>query len=199
MTEVSNRFRYTRKQVKVNPLTAGHSAFYGFTIPASVMDCSFVDVYIGWEGGPYSSINPSTNDFNLYIPDGVYNGQRLSVHVIACPTRIFDGSTQYNWPSTGNSGNIGIYINKFAIGTSAQIGTISTSYWNSSPPQAGEFFVELMWLGTNYTTVYNTSVGNTTYNTERGWVITNVLSPTIGGASATNTDAQMKAQVNLYP
>lgn len=198
MTEVSNRFRYTRKQVKVNPLTAGHSAFYGFTIPASVMDSSFVDVYIGYEGGAYSSINTSTDDFNLYIPDGIYNGQRLALHIIACPTRIYEAPTQYNWPSTGFSGNIGIYINKFAVGTSAQIGTITTSYWNSTPPQAGEFYVELMWLGTNYTTAYNNQFGTTIYNTERGWVITNLLSPTIGGAAATNTEAQMEAMVNLY-
>jgi len=198
MTEVSNRFRYTRKQTKVNPLTAGHSANYGFTIPASVMDSSFVDVYIGYEGGPYSTINASTDSFSLFIPDGVYTGQRLALHIIVCPTRIYDSSTQYNWPSTGNSGNIGIYINKFAEGTSAQIGTITTSYWNSSPPMAGEFYVELMWVGTNYTTAYNNQFGTTIYNTERGWVITNLLSPTIGGASATNTEAQMEAQVDLY-
>ena len=198
MTEVSNRFRYTRKQIKVNPITAGHSASYGFTIPASVMDSSFVDVYIGYEGGPYSSISVSTDNFDLFIPNGIYNGQRLALHIIACPTRIYNSSTQYNWPSTGNSANIGIYINTFAEGTSAKIGTITTSYWNATPPQAGEFFVELMWLGTNYTTVYENSVGSTTYNTDRGWVITNLLSPTIGGASATNTDAQMEARVELY-
>jgi len=55
-----------------------------------------------------------------------------------------------------------------------------------------------MWLGTNYTTVFQTSVGSTTYNTERGWVITNLLSPTIGATAATNTEAQMEAQVELY-
>jgi len=198
MTEVSNRFRYTRKQVKVNPLTAGHSAGYGYIIPSSAMDSSFIDVYIGYEGDPYASISASSNNFDLTIPDGVYPGQRLALHVLVCPTRIYDGGTQYNWPSTGNSGNIGIYINKFAEGTSAQIGTATTSAWNSSPPMAGEFFVELMWIGTNYTTAYNDVSGTTIYNTERGWVITNVLSPTIGGASATNTDAQMKAQVDLY-
>ena len=162
------------------------------------MDSSFVDVYIGYEGGPYSSINASTDNFDLFIPNGIYNGQRLALHIIACPTRIYNNSTQYDWPSSGNSANIGIYINKFAEGTSAQIGTISTSRISDTPKKAAEFFVELMWLGTNYTTVFETSVGSTTYNTERGWVITNLLSPTIGGASATNTDAQMEARVELY-
>ena len=198
MTEVSNRFRYTRKQVQVNPITDGYSAGYGFTIPASVMDSSFVDVYIGWEGGPYSSIDVSTDTFDLFIPNGIYNGQRLALHIIACPTRIYTGGTQYDWPSSGSTGNIRIYINKFAQGTSAQIGTITTSTISASPKKAAEFFVELMWLGTNYTTVFQNSVGSTTYNTERGWVITNLLSPTIGGASATNTEAQMEAQVDLY-
>lgn len=201
MTEVSNRFRYTRKQVKINPLTANIASAAGgiYTIPASFMDTSFLDVYIGYEGGPYAAISTSYNDFDIYIPNGVYNGQRLALHVLACPTRIYDGGTQYNWPSTGNTANIGIWLTKFAEGTSAQIGTISTSAWNAGTPLAGEFFVELMWLGTNYTTVYNTSSSSTTYNTERGWVITNVLSPTIGAAAATNTDAQMKAQVDLTP
>lgn len=195
VTEVSNRFQYTRKQLTLNPLTAGLSGTY--TIPAAFMDRSLLEVQILYGGGPFSTLNVSQDDFDIIIPDGSYVGQRLNLHIIAAPCKLYHTGTQYEWPSFGNSANIGIYLGTFANGTSAQLGTISTGYPITSPVLAGEFYVELLWLGTTYQTAYNTSVGTTTFTTTRGWVITNVLSPTIGGASATTTEAQMEAQVNM--
>jgi|694.fasta_scaffold01148_22 hypothetical protein len=196
-TAVTNRFQYVRKTFVIDPLLAGITAGGTYTIPSTYMDASFLDIQVLGTSGP-AAISPSGNDFNIAIPDGLYPGQRLNLHIISAPARRWDGgsSTQYNWPNIP-SGNIGIIASSFA-GSSTQLGTITCSRWDTTPtPLAAEFYVELLWIGTTYYTYFNTSSGQTIKSATRGWVVTNLLSPTIGAATPTNTDAQMKCNNQL--
>lgn len=195
-TAVYNRFQYVKKDLIIDPLTAGIPLTGTYTIPSTYMDASFLDVMILGTSGP-AGISASGDSFTLAVPDGSYVGQRLNLHVFVAPARRYDSgtATQYNWPN-GMSGNVGIRLNSFA-GSSQVLGTATCGPWNGTPVQGAEFYAELLWVGSNYNTHFITSSGTTIKTMTRGWVVTNLLSPTITSASATNTEAQMKAQVNM--
>jgi hypothetical protein len=181
-TAVSNRLRYVRKVQNIDPIWAGlsTSAGNGFTIPATSMDATYLDVVIRGNGTARStSGTASADNWDLFIPQGFYVGQRLVVHVIAFPVQ-YSGSVgmapvSTSWP-LGGTGNVDIWV---------QMGTASSGFsfdWTkigritvtTSPRRGGEATFELLWAGTLYSSIdYNETLGNTTYNRTSGWIVTN--------------------------
>jgi hypothetical protein len=52
-----------------------------------------------------------------------------------------------------------------------KIGRITVT---TSPRRGGEATFELLWAGTQYSSIdYNETLGNTTYNRTSGWIVTN--------------------------
>jgi len=175
-TAVGNRFQYVRKYLPIDPMTAGITSGTGYTVPSNYMDASFLDIHIGSFSGT-GGVAPSFHeDWDITIPNGLYSGQRLQLHVIVQPGRHYDGGIQYNWPASGNIASIGVKLNSFINGTSAVIGTPSCSAYDLLPSQfAGELFAELLWIGQTYTTQWEDSSSITNKTSQRGWVITNVV------------------------
>jgi hypothetical protein len=176
-TAVSNRFQYVRKYLKIDPMTQGLTSGTGYTIPSTYMDASFLDIHVGSFSGTGGVAGTYHNYFPLTIPDGLYPGQRLQLHVVVQPGRHYDGGVQYDWPSSGGgpSGTVGINVLSFANTTSEVIASPSCSEWNASPSvYGGELFAELLWIGQTYITQWETLSGITNKTSDRGWIITNV-------------------------
>jgi len=204
-TEIGNRLRYVRRSVNVNPCTAGitgGSGGTGYTVPAAAMDATYLDIQFAYPGGPTSpSPAASDDEFDFYLPDGAYEGQKLVLHITAAPSRnlLNDGFgySYYDWPSaSGSGGEITIYVKSSSNGYSTtyeQIAQMEVGKVGSSPRNGSEFLAEFIWSGRTYTAVEDSIGGSTIRRRTMGWIMVSgpgVVSATAGQYKAVENTQQ---------
>jgi len=179
-TSIGNRLQYVRRSLVVNPCTDGLSSGLGFTVPTSHMDATYLDIQFANFG--FSPASPAVSDdfFNVYLPDGEYEGQKLILHITAAPGIYADLTLgSFRWPSTsGSGGQIGIYVKANAAGLSTsytKIGQMIIGKPNINPRVGSEFLAELVWIGRTYQTVETGISGGGLFSVDRyhtmGWVM----------------------------
>jgi hypothetical protein len=176
-TAVYNRMQYVRRVIAIDPLFAGiqTSAAIGYTVPSTAMDATFLDIIIAHQGVTLVDNGVSDDDWILYIPNGSYVGQRLIVHVIARGGIVPDPSgvgTRF-WPSS-SGGSVEIRCRQGgagAVGTFQKIGTMVVT-GSFGIYTGSEFFIELLWVGTTYSTYSGNPTSSFLYRNS-GWLITN--------------------------
>jgi hypothetical protein len=191
-TTVYNRMHYARKILNINPLTEGIPQNGDYTIPETLMDTSYLDIYVGWNGITLpDSLNNSGNSFNIIIPNGKYPGQRLCIHIVAAPTRARDNDSGLlvSWPASPEFAP----VDQLDVEGYAGV-TLKTASWQSptlpnnnvliqlnvSAPTANpllgdEGYVELVWIGQEYIQAEQTDIGGPIKLTSafRGWIAVN--------------------------
>jgi hypothetical protein len=127
------------------------------------MDCSFLDIYVGWDAGPIGGIDLSSNEFDVLIPPGIYPGQRLNIHMMIAPTMVVDNSnTEIRWPSPPNTGKVTLSVGDWdTLDSPLQFFPIFQLVAQPIPDPyipdpsdsftGGEGYVELMWVDKTYT------------------------------------------------
>jgi hypothetical protein len=192
-TAVFNRMQYVRKVLSINPLTAGITSGTNYTIPATSMDCSFLDIYVGWDGRLIlTTPNNSHNEFSIFIPNGSYVGQRLNIHIIAAPCAyVFPGNSDQVWPnvSFGQFGKVWLRTNSWLSNAPSSPSTngylVELRVGRAASGQSvfgTEAYIELVWIGQGYTQAsqYDDALNPINLTTiTRGWIAVN-------GAMATN-------------
>jgi hypothetical protein len=204
-TSVSNRMQYVRKYLNINPLTAGINVppNPAYTIPPSFMDCSFLDIYVGWDGDLIGGIDLSSNVFAVLIPPGLYPGQRLNIHLMVAPTMAIDSlndpQTEVRWPNPLVEGSqqgkvILIADDWFTLGTAAFFPIFEITADPIPIPYVpepfesfvgGEGYVELMWVGETYKMGVQ-RLGPlppnipSVFEASRGWMVVNAVAKESG-------------------
>jgi hypothetical protein len=190
-TEVHNRIQYVGKTLNINPLSAGITGNY--TIPATFMDCSFLDISIGWDGLGFPADNMSSNDISILIPDGLYSGQRFNIHLIAArmsATYSAIDDLVRSWPNdNGGSaygvGSVSLIASNWKNASSTIIASlpIPIDTANVNNFNGVEFYIELIWIGRTYNTAEQQNLGGTTvFDANRGWMVVNGTDVISGGA-----------------
>ncbi len=196
-TAVHNRMQYVRRTVTIDPLYAGitgGSAGTGFTIPATAMDATFLDIVIAAQGVVAKVDNGvSDSEWDLFIPAGTYVGQRLIVHVIAKGTSLSSPPFR-TWPiSAGGAINIRVVRGTSGTGySSTQVARMSVAGSNDSYT-GSEFFIELLWVGTAYSSFEDFGSGGNFVFRTTGWLITNgsgLVDSTLGTYRAVQNSQQ---------
>ena len=197
-TEIGNRLLYVRRALNVNPCTAGITAgsdpdVNGYKVPSEYMDATYLDIQFAYAGAPIDpSPSASADDFNFWLPDGAYEGQKLVLHITAAPSRVW--TTQfYDWPSLGGGGGtITIYIKSSDDGSSTtyqQIARMDVGAVGAPIRQGSEFLAEFIWSGRTYEAIEDGGIFTPTKTRKRtmGWIMVS------GPGIVSSTDGEYKA------
>lgn len=179
-TSVHNRMQYVVKTLTIDPFYDGITTGTGYTIPSTAMDATYLDIFIGRSSAsttpPSPDLGAADDDWDLYIPDGTYVGQRLIIHVIAIGGQTWDGTANRNWPA-GSSGNIDIKISSGEAGSSynyKQIGRLGVLKGLIGSVGGSEATFELLWVGRTYSAYdWNGSGSPIAKRRTSGWILTN--------------------------
>lgn len=205
ITSVYNRMHYARKYLNINPLIEGISLNGNYVIPSTFMDTSFLDIYVGWGGDALPpGLTTSGDDFNIVVPDGIYPGQRLCIHIVAAPCRAYDeeAGSAVSWPAipvgplfaaaVSPPGTVTLRTATWQesdLPNNNILVNLEVTYPNANPVKGDEAYIELVWIGQEYIqadqTAFNGPIKqNSAY---RGWVAVNgVQAERIGSVAEQN-------------
>lgn len=198
-TSVYNRMHYVPRYLNIDPIVENITSEIGYTIPASVMDATYLDIFIGNEGIVYDTPDEvSDTTWTLYIPEGTYSGQRLVVHIQAVGGQYWDGTVIRNWPKLG--GNVIVAMKGGAQGSSyadVQIGNLVIGDGSTTPRVGAEATFELLWVGKTYDAYDTTGPGSSSSRSRTsGWILTNgiaITNATVGEYTAVESNLQWMA------
>jgi hypothetical protein len=116
ITKIANAIAFSKTQIYINAFQDDNlfsgSPFSPVLYPYYELpdfNSSYLEIYIGWSGDANtSSINANKipDDISIILPKistEFYEGQRLTVRIIALPCRAYQTSTQWNWPTTAGA------------------------------------------------------------------------------------------------
>ncbi len=174
-TSIYNRMQYVRRDLDIDPLFAGING--SFVIPPEKMDATYLDIVITGLGGmPDQDLGVSDDSFNLVIPEGLYPGQRLIVHIIIQGAETSLAGSRV-WPSLNSDGAVNVLVESGAQGNQTlpkEIVGLKVTRDSAGIFKGSEATFELLYVGTTYESISTTPTsGLTITKRTSGWIITN--------------------------